>query len=124
MKLLRQVHLGRLALLVVVFGLLAVLIHLTDRSGSATNAGPTPKPAAPLKSAAAKHNPYGLPYRTTAAAKQSGGVTDADAVYFPTEKGRHVVCLVHGLSYYSAVMSCDWVGYHARYGPGDPFDQR
>jgi hypothetical protein len=46
------------------------------------------------------------------------------AVYRPTELGRRVVCVEDAIDSYSATRTCDWAGYHLRYGPGDPFDQK
>jgi hypothetical protein len=126
-NILRQIKKGRLALCLALVGACAggvILAHNQTVNAVTYKPASTTLPALSLSAATGKHNPYGLKYRTTAAAAESGGKTDADAVYFPTEKGRHVVCLVRGLSYWGAVMSCDWDGYHARYGPGDPFDQR
>jgi hypothetical protein len=47
---------------------------------------------------------------------------DRRVIYLPTEAGRSVVCVDHGGTH-DFSETCDWAGYHARYGPGDPFDQ-
>lgn len=62
------------------------------------------------------HPTHGAPYRD-----MGHGLT---AVYLPTEKGRRVMCYVRSWGEDAEMMSCDWAGYHARYGPGDPADQQ
>lgn len=130
MSLWRQVHKGRLAIALCLIAVGAAIGLATTRAAqhadAAQAAGEQERSSvsAVLHAADAHSNPYGLPYRNTQADAKGSAAISADAVYFPTEKGRHVVCLVHNLGYQEGVMSCDWAGYHARYGPDDPFDQR
>jgi hypothetical protein len=91
--------------------LVAVAVFAFAAAGCGSHANP-----AKLTPENDNQNPYGAPYRS-----MGRGI---HAVYFSTEKGRRVLCYVTGWQTTDATMSCDWDGYHALYGPGDPADQK